>query len=126
MNSREIGMCLFLPCCYICSSNSLVVRHRSKFITSPYPGGATPLKIYHSAVPHENSVFENFAKLSLTLFYEHISLCLFYILCALQSITCLRHLGVQNTILKETISCRKLLSVNYPLLKSAPLHQPRG
>ena len=23
--------------------------------------GATPLKIYHSAVPHENSAFENFA-----------------------------------------------------------------
>ena len=69
-------------------------------IHSRLSAGATPLKIYHSA--------------------EHISLFLFYILYALQSITSVRHLGVQNTILKETISCRKLLSVNYPLLKSAP------
>ena len=80
------------------------MRRRSKFITPPY----------------ENSAFENFAKVSLTLYYEHISLCLFYILYALQSITSVRHLGVQNTILKETISCRRLLSVNYPLLESAP------
>ena len=30
-------------------------------IKTNFPQGATPLKIYHSAVPHENSAFENFA-----------------------------------------------------------------
>ena len=36
----------------------------------------------------------------------------------MQSITKSRHLSVQNTISKETISRQKLLYVNYPLLKS--------
>ena len=29
-------------------------------IKTNFPQGATPSKIYHSAVPHENSAFENF------------------------------------------------------------------
>ena len=35
--------------------------------------GATPVKKYHSAVPHENSAFKNFACASLILYCEHIS-----------------------------------------------------
>ena len=35
--------------------------------------GATPVKKYHSAVPHENSAFKNFACTSLILYCEHIS-----------------------------------------------------
>ena len=35
--------------------------------------GATPVKKYHSAVPHENSAFKNFACASLILDCEHIS-----------------------------------------------------
>ena len=37
------------------------------------PYGATPVKKYHSAVPHENSAFKNFACASLILYCEHIS-----------------------------------------------------
>ena len=29
-----------------------------------FPQGATPVKLYHSAVPHENSAFKNFAYVS--------------------------------------------------------------
>ena len=35
--------------------------------------GATPVKKYHSAVPHENSAFKNFACASLILDCEQIS-----------------------------------------------------
>ena len=35
--------------------------------------GATPVKKYHSAVPHENSAFKNFACASLIVYCEHIS-----------------------------------------------------
>ena len=35
--------------------------------------GATPVKKNHSAVPHENSAFKNFACKSLILYCEHIS-----------------------------------------------------
>ena len=35
--------------------------------------GATPVKKYHSAVPHENSAFKIFACASLILYCEQIS-----------------------------------------------------
>ena len=39
------------------SQRNFLVRDKNKIFLK----GATPLKIYHSAVPHENSAFENFA-----------------------------------------------------------------
>ena len=38
-----------------------------------FPQGATPVKKFHSAVPHENSAFKNFACASLILYCERIS-----------------------------------------------------
>ena len=84
------------------------------------PCGGTPVKKYHSAVPHENSAFKNFIHTCLMLNSENIS----YILCKishlLQSIAIIRHVSAQITMPKWTISHRRLLFVHYPLLKSGP------
>ena len=73
-----------------------------------FPQGATPVKFYHSAVPHENSAFKNFAYVSWTLHGEQISCIVSYISYLIQSVTRVRHLRAQNTILKLTISCRRV------------------
>ena len=80
----------------------------SKMDSTSFVYDATPVKLYHSAVPHENSAFRNFAYVSWTLYGEQISCIVSYILYLLQSVTRVRHLRAQNTILKLTISCRRL------------------
>ena len=52
------------------ASECLFSSGKSSRLASP---GATPVKKYHSAVPHKNSAFKNFACASLILYCEHIS-----------------------------------------------------
>ena len=82
--------------------------------------GATPVKKYHSAIPHKNSVSKNFIHTCLMLNSENISYILGKILHLLQSITIIRHVSAQITMPKQTISHRRLLFVHYPLLKYGP------
>ena len=85
-----------------------------------FPQGGTPVKKYHSAVPHENSAFKNLIHTCLMLNSESISCILCEILHLRESITIIRHVSAQIAMTKRTISHRRLLYVHYPLLKFGP------
>ena len=56
-----------------------------------FPQGVTPVKLYHSAVPHENSAFKNVTYVGLILYCQHISCIVSYISYLLKCVTRVRH-----------------------------------
>ena len=101
-----------------------MIRYQLSMALVPIPNifiyGGTPVKKYHSAVPHENSAFKNFIHTCLMLNSENISYILYKISHLIQSIAIIQHVSAQITMPKRTISHRRLLFVHYPLLKSGP------